>query len=77
MNLNKLIEKVHAIKCRETTKEEVAMRSLMKLSVLKENLLKKCKVGLIEDKIVNWRKEYLYVSNEVFNRYENLKNIPL
>lgn len=76
MNLNKLIEKVHAIKCGETTKKEVAMRSLMKLSELKEKLLKKDKVGLIEDEITKWRNEYPYGTNEVFNRYENLKNFP-
>lgn len=57
MNLNKLIEKVHAIKCSETTKKEIAIRSLMKLSELKENLLKNGKVGLIEDEIANWRNE--------------------
>jgi hypothetical protein len=74
MDINLLIEKVHAIKCSETTNEEVAMRSLMKLSELKENLLKNCQVGLIEDGIANWRNEYPYVSNEVFNRYEKLKN---
>jgi len=74
MNLNKLIEKVHAIKCGETTKKEVAIRSLMKLSELKENLLKNGEVGLIEYKIANWRNEYPYVTNEVFNRYKKLKN---
>ncbi|MEJ5092477.1 hypothetical protein GEO21_20805 [Sphingobacterium faecium] len=73
MEITRLMEIVHAIKCCLTSEEEFSVRSFKKLSELKKILSENGKEFKIDSEISTWRNEYPEVSNEVLNYFESLK----
>ncbi|MNL79001.1 hypothetical protein D3C87_2055190 [compost metagenome] len=73
MEIIRLMEIVHAIKCCLTIEEEFSVRSFKKLSELKKILSENGNECKIESEISTWRNEYPEVSNEVLNYFESLK----